>query len=142
MTDEDLIEVLVDTEVGLSPTEGYGPTIEAVRALIAERDDLRADLGDVEEALGDGWATTEATVGQGVQAVVDERDELRAHRDRVVETLEGMKSWVPADRDLLAENARLRSSVARYKEFAESEILDRVSAELGADLRRRLEEGT
>lgn len=44
MTDEELVSVLVDTEAGLGPTEGYGPTIEAVRALIAERDRLRAAL--------------------------------------------------------------------------------------------------
>lgn len=44
MTDEELVSVLVDTEAGLGPADGYGPTIEAVRALIAERDRLRAAL--------------------------------------------------------------------------------------------------
>lgn len=42
MTDDELISVLVDTEAGLGPAEGYGPTIEAVRTLIAEQDRLRA----------------------------------------------------------------------------------------------------
>lgn len=44
MTDDEMMEVLVDTGDGLSPTEGYGPTIEHVRALIAERDRFRAAL--------------------------------------------------------------------------------------------------
>lgn len=42
MTDDELISILVDTDAGLAPTEGYAPAIEHVRALIGERDRLRA----------------------------------------------------------------------------------------------------
>lgn len=42
-------------------------------------------------------------------------------------------------RDAMVENDQLRATVGRYKAFAESEILDRVSAELGTDLRRQLD---
>jgi hypothetical protein len=44
--------------------------------------------------------------------------------------------------EIVTERDRLRAAVARYKEFAESEILDRVSAELGVDLRRQLDGST
>lgn len=42
--------------------------------------------------------------------------------------------------DLKAERDRLLATVANYKAFVESEILDRVSAELGVDLKRQLKE--
>ena len=56
------------------------------------------------------------------------------------------EAWVRKLAEVAAERDRLRAvvdeqaaSLARLKEFAESEILDRVSAELGADLRAQLD---
>jgi hypothetical protein len=72
-------------------------------------------------------------------ALVAERDHERGLRqglDRLANTLFEERDGARAERD------RLRAAVARYKEFAESEILDRVSAELGVDLRRQLDGST
>ena len=57
-----------------------------------------------------------------VEAVMIERAEVVDERDR-------LRAVVDAQ----------AASLARLKEFAESEILDRVSAELGADLRAQLD---
>jgi len=58
----------------------------------------------------------------------------------------GFDQIVDLVKTVVAERDRLRAvvdeqaaSLARLKEFAESEILDRVSAELGADLRAQLD---
>jgi uncharacterized membrane protein len=67
MDDTELLSVLIDTVDGLSPNEGYGPTLQAVRDLIADRDEARADLAE-SERLGQ----LEADVANGLQRKVDE----------------------------------------------------------------------
>jgi regulator of replication initiation timing len=66
------------------------------------------------------WDSDQLT--EAAQSVIEENLKLRAERDRLRAVV-----------DVQA------ASLARLKEFAESEILDRVSTELGADLRRQLD---
>lgn len=94
---------------------------KAAGNLVADRDRLR-ELLDYNDA-----------------GIMRRLDDAEAERDRLRGLLEARED----ERDrLLVERDRLQESVARYKAFAESEILDRVSADLGVDLRRQLEEGT
>ena len=72
-----------------------------------------------------------------------ERDRLQTIVDRAAEA---GGNWFARAITAEAERDRLRAvvdaqaaSLARLKTFAESEILDRVSVELGADLRAQLD---
>jgi hypothetical protein len=120
--------------------------VDIVRAAVAERDRLREErLAHIEHAD----ALDEVIVGlHSDVAGLLERAQERASLLLRAETAMGADGSITEDAfpdaiaAVVAERDHLRDSVARYKEFAESEILDRVSAELGADLRRQLEEGT
>lgn len=111
MTDAEVLSVLVDTEAGLGPTEGYGPTIAHVEALIAERDQLmkavkggrrlrfklagrntrlRGHLEDAlqvlsaEEADYDAWTALVGRIRKALEVDDDEPEEgLLAERDRL-----------------------------------------------------------
>lgn len=131
---QSLVEALDSNPIG-----EYGDAVcEAIDALdgklnaAKEGDVSNVDPDSVRRMISEGRA-------RQLDRAVDQIEELTAERDRLIGHLNEYARSCAAH---VAERDRLRESVARYKAFAESEILDRVSAELGFDLRRQLEEGT
>lgn len=100
MTDDEFLSVLVDTAAGLSPTEGYEPTIEHARGLIAERG-LRQGL----DRLGN--------------TLFEERDQARAERDllqAVVDNFEGALRAIYADDTRAADSQEAAYHAYRHRQ--------------------------
>lgn len=93
MTDEELISILVDTEAGLGPTEGYGPAIEHVRALIAQRDRLKSPWDD----LGAQYGCPDCGVHANCASVVEERERWKT----VARVMEATRDRMREERDRL-----------------------------------------
>ncbi len=132
--------------VELADTMATGQSMEGqCNDLAAERDRFDAALRLVYFHLGPPQPRVldPAEVAGLVERAMAERDRLRERLDA-----ERQHRIAAVDREVEATNERdrLRAvvdaqavSLARLKEFAESEILDRVSTELGARLRGQLD---
>lgn len=136
---------VVANDAADAAAEAVGAMAEKLTALLAERDRLRAitrdvwaalwhaDPGEVELLSAEHEAMLPGVVRAALLAAVQHARELELQAgDRERHLRDALE-------DTRAERDRLRAAVARCKEFAESEILDRVSAELGVDLRRQLD---
>jgi hypothetical protein len=147
----DDVDALADRVASLPPAKQIDVLLGMLEKVGDERDRLRAELDTANAELEDA-----NRFERDARQVEAERDRLRRLLTDVFTAIYPVPTGPggPVDHTelpahvaaLRAERDRLRAvvdaqaaSLARLKEFAESEILDRVSAELGADLRAQLD---
>jgi hypothetical protein len=99
MTDDELISILEDTDAGLAPTEGYGPAIEHVRALIGERDHLKGQHAAAVEQI----QIDQIAIYVAMRELVERFDALVKGGDLPPERLVALAAFVRPIQDRLDE---------------------------------------